>query len=374
MGTGHRPVATGNLSFSIFLGPKLTFSNSTAFYNVRMEGNSQFLQLNNETGQFVVQDFQSLGIRTFVNQSDLNYQARKWISLYGGYTYSDRLIRSVLGPGIPEFDQTNILNAGTFGVRLRPVEPLTILLSGEVGHTSQPFAPKSDKNYQALNGRIQYKRKSLTRSTYVQSNYNNNSISLTAFSSHSRTYAANVSWAPLPWLSFNADYVKLHLDTLADFRFSIMATCSQNQYSLYISNLHTANVGVRFAILKRIDLYVGYSHIQDTGDGRTDPIGTGFGTTIPEFQAAQTFPIKYLSPMGRVSVKLTNRVRWNFGYQYYGYHEDFFTGQTFPAGSWLSREHRLHERAVVVLILFIRAHSCRSAVMGCTLLARRAGI
>lgn len=329
MGTGHRPVATGNLSFSIFLTPKLTFSNRTAVYNVRMDGNSQFLQLNNGTGQFVVQDFQSLGIRTFANQSDLNYQARKWISFYGGYAYSDRLIRSVIGLGIPAFDQTNILNAGTLGVRLKPLEPLTIILSAEVGRTSQPFAPKSENNYHALNGRIQYKKKSLTASAYAQTNYNNNSISLTAFSSHSRTYAANVAWAPLPWLSFNADYVKLHLDTLGGLSFFDNGDLLANQYSLYISNLHTANAGIRLAFGSRVEWYAGYSHVQDVGDGRSDPTGNGFGTTIPEFQAAQTFPVKYLSPMARVSVKLTNRVRWNFGYQYYGYHEDFFTGQTF---------------------------------------------
>ena len=36
-----------------------------------------------------------------------------------------------------------------------------------------------------------------------------------------------------------------------------------------------------------------------------------------------------MSPLGRLSVKITDRVRWNLGYQYYGYHEDFFTGQNF---------------------------------------------
>jgi len=213
------------------------------------------------------------------------------------------------------------------GVRIRPIQPLTIVLDGEVGHTNRPFAPKSDKNYQALNARAQYKQKSLTLAAYAQSNYNNDSISLTAYSSHARTYAANVAWAPLAWLSFNADYVKLHLDTLGGLSFFDTGTLLTNQYSLYISNLHTANLGVRFALGKRVELYAGYSHIQDTGDGRDNPLGIAFGTTIPAFEAAQTFPLKYLSPMGRVSVKISNRVRWNLGYQYYGYREDFFTGQ-----------------------------------------------
>ena len=47
------------------------------------------------------------------------------------------------------------------------------------------------------------------------------------------------------------------------------------------------------------------------------------------FQAAQTFPLKFQSPLARLSVKITNRIRWNLGYQYYGYREDFFKGQPF---------------------------------------------
>jgi len=327
MGTGHRPAATGNLTFSIYLTPKLTFTNSTAINNIRTDGNSQFIQFNNGTGQYVIQDFQSLGIRTIVNQTDLDYQAQKWISLFAGFTYSDRLIQSVLGLDIPAYNQTNILQAGRFGVKLRPLTPLTILLDGEIGHTNQPFTPKSDRDYQALNARVQYKKKSLLLSAYAQSNYNNNSITLTAYSSHARTYAANISWAPYPWLAFNADYVKLHLDTLGGLSFFDSGVLLENQYSLYVSNLHTGNLGARFAFGKRAELYAGYSHIQDTGDGRSNPLGTGFGTIIPAFQAAQTFPLRYLSPMGRFSVSITNRVRWNVGYQYYGYREDFFTGQ-----------------------------------------------
>jgi hypothetical protein len=325
MGTGNRPAATGNLSMSIFLSPKLTLTNSTGLSNIRTEGDYEFLQLNNGTGQFVTQDFQYLGIRTITNNTDLNYQMRKWIGFFAGYNYSDRSIGSILTLGAPLYQQTNILNAGVFGLRVRPLPPLTILLDGEVGHANRPFTPKSDKNYQTLNARVQYKKKSLLLSAYAQTNYNNDSIAITAFSSHARTYAANFSWAPLNWLSFNADYVKLHLDTLGGLSFFDSGELLENQYSLYISNLHTGNIGVRFGLGKRVDLYAGYSHIQDTGDGRDNPLGTGFGTTIPAFQAAQTFPMKYLSPLARVSVQISRRIRWNAGYQYYGYREDFFT-------------------------------------------------
>jgi len=330
MGNGQRPEATGNLTFSIFLTPQLTFTDSTAVYNVRTEGNSEFLQLNTATAQFVTQNFLYLGIRTVSNQADLNYRARKWLEFYGGYHYSDRFMRNVLAQNFPAFDRISILNAGVAGVRIRPVEPLTIVLSGEVGHANQPFTPKSDKNYQALGTRVQYKRRSLLLSAYANSNYNNDSVTFTAYSSHARTYGANTSWSPLKWLSFNADYSKLHMDSLGGLVFFEGGASPVAGYSLYISNLHTGNLGAHFALGRRADLYVGYSHVQDTGDGRSNPYGAGFGTDIPAFQAAQTFPMKFLSPVGRFSVKITNRVRWNAGYQYYGYHEDFYTGQLTP--------------------------------------------
>jgi hypothetical protein len=329
MGTGHRPVATANLTVSVYLTPKLTFTNSTALYNVRTDGNLEFLQLNNVTGQFITQNFLFLGIRTVANQADLNYRARKWLEFYGGYHYSDRYMRNILDQSLPTFYQTSILNAEVAGIRLRPMEPLTIVLSGELGHANQPFTPKSDKDYHALGARVQYKKKSLLASAYANSNYNNNSVSFTAFSSHARTYAANLSWSPLKWLSFNTDYSKMHMDSLGGIMFFEGGENAVPGYSLYISNLQTGNLGARFALGKRADLYVGYSHVQDTGDGRSNPDGTGFGTDIPAFQAAQTFPMKFLSPVGRFSVKINNRVRWNVGYQYYGYHEDFFTGQDF---------------------------------------------
>jgi hypothetical protein len=328
LGTGQRPVATGNLTFSIFPTSKLTFTNSTGVYNVRTEGNSEFIQLNQATGSFETQYFEYLGIRTFSNQTDVNYKALRWLDFYGGYHYSDRLIASVLEASLPAYFQTSILNSGVFGIRIRPAQPLTIMLNGEVGYANRPFTAKSDKDYQALGARVQYKRKSLLLSAYTQSNYNNNSVTFTAYSSHARTYAANISWAPRRWLSFNTDYSKMHLDTLGGIAFFDNGQLLPNQYSLYISNLQTGNAGVRFVLGKRVDLYLGYSHVQDLGDGRSNPSGSGFGPPIAAFQTVQTFPLRFVSPTGRLSVSLSKRVRWNVGFQYYGYHEDFFTGQS----------------------------------------------
>jgi hypothetical protein len=111
---------------------------------------------------------------------------------------------------------------------------------------------------------------------------------------------------------------------------------AQNQevtpQSYYVSNLHTANLAARFVLFKRADLSLGFSHVQDTGDGRATALSasTQF-STIPGFIAAQTFPLKFTSPLVRLSVKLNAQLRWNVGYQYYGYHEDFLALQNFRA-------------------------------------------
>jgi len=75
---------------------------------------------------------------------------------------------------------------------------------------------------------------------------------------------------------------------------------------------------------------VGFSHVQDAGDGRLAASG-GTGAVLEAFLAAQTFPLTFRSPMGRLSVRLHENVRWNFGYQYYGYGEEFSTRQNYRA-------------------------------------------
>lgn len=94
-----------------------------------------------------------------------------------------------------------------------------------------------------------------------------------------------------------------------------------NQESIYISNIHAANLGVRVPVTKRADVYIGYNITRDTGDGRGTLPQTSSVAQV--FYNVQTFPLTYQTPLARVSVKLSAKLRYNVGYQYYGYHEDF---------------------------------------------------
>jgi len=39
--------------------------------------------------------------------------------------------------------------------------------------------------------------------------------------------------------------------------------------------------------------------------------------------SVQTFPLTYQSPLARLSVRITPKIRWNAGWQFYNYGEDF---------------------------------------------------
>jgi hypothetical protein len=341
-GDAKRPVATGNFTVSWLPVSKLTVTNSTAVYNVRTEGSSQFLQYDNATQSLDILYYNYLGIRTVSNETDANYQLLNWLGFSGGFQYSNRLIRSnqeftLAGSNTPApYSQTDQQRSGTLGIRLRPYKGLTVVLDGEVGNDTRPLTPASGKTYHALNAKVQYKLKKFSVSGNAQSNYRFTPVSLSAYSSESRTYSANGSYVPNEWLSFDAGYSRLHIYSLGGIAYFENFQLVQGESSLYLSNINAINFGARFALKKRAEFYVGYSGVQDVGDGRSTPDGAGIASANPVFQAVQTFPVKFDSPMARFSMRLNERVRWNLGYQYYGYRERFYPAQDYRANTGYS--------------------------------------
>ncbi|HEY1948911.1 MAG TPA: hypothetical protein VGG97_18025 [Bryobacteraceae bacterium] len=335
-GDARRPVTTGNLNVTVQPTSKLTIASRTSIYDVRTEGNSAYLQYDNATQSSDLLYFQFLGIRTIETDADAQYQIRNWLDVHGGYTYSNRLISAspqfaFVGStsGTP-FRQTNTLNSGVFGFHLRPLKGLTVMADGEVGRTSNPFTPKSDQNYNTFSGRVQYKLRKLQLSATAKSDYNLNSVTLSSYSSHSRTYSGSAAWNYKSWLTLDASASKLHLDSLGGIAFFAGPEFLPNQLSYYVSNLYSATLDARVSV-KRVDISLGYSRIQDLGDGRNSPTQTVIGPNLSAFQTAQTFPLKFQAPSARISVRIHERLRWNIGYQYFGYHETFSSGENYLA-------------------------------------------
>jgi len=333
VGNGARPNLAGNFNVSFFPTDKLSIVSSTAVYNRRISGQNYYNEVDNGTGLAQTFTFQELDVRTIATDTDIDYRLKKWFGIFADYNYSERQINEVEGfalPAIPgsTFHADNLqkshLNDGRLGFRLRPLQPLTITVDGEIGRTSRPLAPISDANYHALNGRVQYRTRQLQLATEYRQYYNLNApLSLASFSSHSRTYSGSASWSAKSWFSIDASYNKLHLDSLGTINFfaGVLAPQLQTGYvSYYLSNLHAGNLGMHFSISRRADLYAGYSITKDAGGGRipanNDPVQT-------LLSSVETFPMTYQSPVARLSVRITPKLRWNAGYQFYGYAEEF---------------------------------------------------
>jgi len=337
-GTAQRPVAAGNLTISAQPASKLTFVNQTSTYNVRTEGNSAYAEFDNSTRTTQFAFFEYLGIFTFANQTNINYQVNRWLSFHGGYQYSDRRIRSIQqavfagAAAGPAYEQVNILNSGAGGMRLSLLKGLTLTAEGEVGRANRPFAAKSDRGYHTIVGQLRYQFKSLRLSAASHADYNSNSTAFTAYSSQSRANTGSASWAALAWLSLDASYSKLHLNTVGGIAYFAGPQLASGE-SYYVSNIHSGNLGFRMVFTKLATCYLGYSIVQDTGDGRGNPFGNGTGSTLPTFQAAQTYPMRFQSPMARVSFRLMENLRANFGYQRYGFRDDFHSQQDYGSNT-----------------------------------------
>jgi hypothetical protein len=326
-GSARRPVSAANLTLNFFPSDAFTVVNHTSFHHTRMDGDASYRELSSALFALELINFDFLGIRTFSNTTTVDYRFGTKAGVYAGYHIADRRIRStqqVIFDGIPdrvEAEQTNRLNSGQFGVRLRPLRPLTLIIDGEIGRADRPFYPISERNYHALGFRAQLRTRLVQLSAAARSNYNTNSVSLSSHSSRSRNYFADASLNPLGWFGVDASYSKLHLDTLSGIAYFLNRDFVRDR-SYYLSNIHSGTLMARFMVGQRATLVAGYSRVQDTGGDVLDKASA---------LGAQSYPLSFDSPLARVSVRLHQRLRWNAGYQYYRYRDDVLPVQNYRA-------------------------------------------
>lgn len=340
-GDGRRPVTTGNLTLTLFPQSDVVLTSHTAFHQIRMEGDSRYTELENAQAQLQNVYFDFLGIRTLTNQTGLQWRLNPFITVRGGYQFAERRIRSrelvAFDGGSAETaaEQKNRLHSGVAGVRLQPLKPLTITLDGELGRHDRPFYPTSERDYHALGARVQYRARGLSLSALGRSYSNFNSANLFSHSAQVRQYSFDAAWAGNGWVSLEAGYSKLQTRTATGLAYFAANQLVSGERSLWLSNLHAGHLGARLAFKQRADLYIGYSHTEDTGDGRRTldlpPSGSDPGSALPAFREVQTFPVRFLSPLARFSLKLHTNIRFNLGYQYYGYGEILLRDQNYRA-------------------------------------------
>jgi hypothetical protein len=338
-GVGRQPVATGNLNIDVDVTNGLTLTSHTSFYDGRTEGANAYFEQEAPGQVSQVLYFQSLDIRTVTTDLQADQRVNKWLDIFGGYEYSNRLIDSVeqftLGDSVNRtpFSQTNEMNDGFFGVKVRAMKSVTASFEGELSHSSLPFTPKSDGNYVAWKASLTYRLKNLQLSASAQNERNATSASLTSFSTRNQTWSATANWTVRPWLNFDGSYSNVYTNALGGLAFFAGGLPVDNAVSYYVMNLHAANAGIRMQVRKSVSIYLGGTAVRDSGDGRPQADASQYDPTLETFRVAQTFPLTYYSPFARVSVRLNQWTRWNIGYQLYKYQADFSPALNFTANT-----------------------------------------
>jgi hypothetical protein len=330
-GTARRPLTTGDLSASWMPTDRLTIVNNSSIQNTRIDGNVLLEVIDNELLSSDVMDFQFLGIRTFSNSTDLQYRFTNTFSGYTGYEYSERMVRSIQEQNTTDVPNSTVgitgrqvdhLNTGTGGFNWLIAKPLRLRVEGEIGRDNNPYFPIGMRDFHAIDARLEWRSRAFHASAGYKEAYNNNSISITAYSSRSRNWFADASWTANSHVGFDLSYNKLHLDTIGGIAF--FAGSPLESYTglqdEYISNLHVGNAVIHWTPVKRADVFLGYVITRDAGADSAPPATTDPAVALIE--SVRAFPLVYQSPFARISIKLAPKLRWNASYQYYGYHED----------------------------------------------------
>lgn len=347
LGDADRSQGTGDFTLLLTPSSKFTLTNTTSINNARIDGSSSFLETTLFTNERVT--FEHLGTRHISNSTEVNYRPIRRVGFYGSYKHLRRRIRSESAfdfPGgsfgIPLEGQDNEVNSGGGGVRLTPIAGMRISFDAEVGRADRPLTPISDRNFHNESARVQWRKNGLLLSSYFKSKINANPVSLIDYSSTSRSWGFSGAWSDSDArLTLDAGYSKIDLDTSAGiFNFFDPARDALPGRSVYTSNLHTLNFGVRVAAHEKLTLYLGYALTKDTADGsRSAQSPDSFIAAYPNVQFEpgetptfrNTFPLTYHTPQGRVSVRLRDGLEWNAGWQYYSYSERFTGLQNYRA-------------------------------------------
>ncbi len=334
LGTARRPLSAGDLTLSLYPSSRLTIVNSLSAQNSQNDGDGSMLQVNTSAATKNILWLQRLDEFRLSDSLDADYRVNKWVGLNAEYRYTDRrLENNLIRQGTTNSRDINSLsdhlNAGTFGFRLKPLQPLTVNLDLTIGRDNGPDTPVSLAHYHNIRGRVQYRQKRWQIGATYRELYNLNSPAIFAYSwSHSRDLSGNASFEVRHSLSLDMTYTHAHLHTFgniyAELPLPSGVIVNVRGYSTqFESNIHTVTFLARTAIKKRAALYLGYNLTRDTGDGRAVQ-DLGLQNPASAYLAlANTFPMSYQAPLARVSVRMAPKLQWNFGWEFYRYNQRF---------------------------------------------------
>ena len=228
----------------------------------------------------------------------------------------------------PSTEQNNILNAGTFGVRWRPMAKLQVNLEGEIGRANHPFYPIADKDYHGFT-----RPRSVPDETSPPRRRGDGRLQLQHRFAYQRTVRTTATTPRTPpgrlqdWFSVDASFAKLHVDSLTGIQYFAAGQLIAD-HSWYLSNIYSGTLGLHFSIrepglaLRRLFPHPGRRRRPRITHRNARPV-----------HGVRPFRSPTVRPSAGLSVRLRSRLRWNAGYQYYRYREDLQDLQNYRANT-----------------------------------------
>ena len=355
--TGHseRPNTVGDVGLTWFATDKLRISNTFRVEDFNIDGTAvfgDFFSITRGSGATLRTDtFSSSNLdatrrtdyRKYQNTFEGDYQFNNRYAIHLGYRYGNRKIEesfegfnlgsngSLSPPArTSEFEsEENHTHAVIGGFKARPANNWTLYFDGEHGTADNVFTRIGNYDYTNIRAKSRYsptQRLSLNVAFISRNNSNPSEIagvSIEDFgvSVKSRTFTSSIDWTANSRLSFNTGYNFNWVNSNAVVDYFFNSIRHPLGHSLYYVRNHYVFFDTVAQLHPRVSLFASYRINKDMGQGDrlADPTGN------PGFLIA-SYPMSFQSPEARLAIKLTRRIDWNVGYQYYNYNESTLVG------------------------------------------------
>ena len=344
-GNAKRPHGMGDLAATVFIADNFRVSETFRVDSFRISGGQELFDTLNRTrptgaplpvtllDQF---SFRTTNYRRYLNLIEGDYDISRRLSVHAGYRFTDRHIElgsndfnkgAAPAPELEKFD--NQTNSFIFGFKAKPVRIWSLYFDLEHGGSDNVFTRVA--NYDFTNVRVRSILRP-TRSLTINASLttrNNNNPSVTEDTPprnfgadiKTRVFSASADWTQSEKFSLGGGYTYAHVVSEATIVF-FSAGIRTDGVSRYFSKDNFAFLTAYWQILPRFGFYGGYRIHNDPGQG--DRLST---PTV----LIGSFPYQFQSPEAKFVVKLSNRIDWIAGYQYFDYQESFPNLQRYEA-------------------------------------------
>jgi hypothetical protein len=344
-GNAKRPHGMGDLAATVFISDNFRVSETFRVDSFRISGGQELFDTLNRTRSTGVPlpvtlldqfSFRTTNYRRYLNLIEGDYEINRRLSVHAGYRFTDRHIElgsndfnkgAVPAPELEKFD--NQTNSFIFGFKAKPVRIWSLYFDLERGGSDNVFTRVANYDFTNLRVRsILRPTRNLTINTSLTTR-NNNNPSVTEdtpprnFGADIKTrfFSASADWTPSEKFSVGGGYTYAHVVSEATIVF-FNAGIRTDGVSRYFSKDSFAFLNAYWQIFPRLVFYGGYRIHNDPGQG--DRVST-------PTEIIGGFPYQFQSPEAKFVVKLTNRIDWIAGYQYWDYQESFPNLQRYEA-------------------------------------------